>query len=268
MKTQLIAALFVLLGLSSCHLAAPKKLELPVAKVKDTLLYTYNTLKQRAPDCGNKPDTECTVAQIEYPVFSGQKTLNDTVRKKLLNVFFSVENGDTSLNKTLLGFIKSYDSSKNSTEPDMFYTLDLYAYVLNQDSSLATLALGGYQFSGGAHGSTQRLFINWDTKAKREINLRDILIAGYKYQLTKVAEHLFRRQEKLSDTVSLADSYFFENGKFRLNHNFSITPTGLNFLYNEYEIKPYSEGMTELLIPYSSIKSLLKTHTVVDQYIK
>ena len=47
-----------------------------------------------------------------------------------------------------------------------------------------------------------------------------------------------------------------------------ITPTGLSFLYNEYEIKSYAEGQTTLFIPYTQIKSLLRPKTVVSQYLK
>ena len=35
----------------------------------DTLAYTFEQVKQRADDCGRKPDSGCTVAKFEYPVF-------------------------------------------------------------------------------------------------------------------------------------------------------------------------------------------------------
>ena len=59
-----------------------------------------------------------------------------------------------------------------------------------------------------------------------------------------------------------------KDNQFALNNNFLITPLGLRFLYNQYEIKPYSAGQTVLFIPYAKIKSLLLPHTVVSQYIK
>jgi hypothetical protein len=50
--------------------------------------------------------------------------------------------------------------------------------------------------------------------------------------------------------------------------NFSVTPIGIKFLYNQYEIKPYAAGITELFIPYAQIKSLLRPNSVVTQFIK
>ena len=49
----------------------------------DTLTYAYKGFKQRAADCGNKPDSSCTVITLKYPVFSGQKKLNDSVMARL-----------------------------------------------------------------------------------------------------------------------------------------------------------------------------------------
>ncbi len=123
-------------------------------------------------------------------------------------------------------------------------------------------------FRAGAHGAYLAHFINWNSHANKKITLSDIFVKGYREPLDKIAEKIFRKDEKLSDTATLADDYFFENNKFRLNENFMITPLGIRFLYNEYEIKPYSAGQTNLVIPYIRIKSLLRPHTVVSQYIK
>jgi hypothetical protein len=139
---------------------------------------------------------------------------------------------------------------------------------LVQDSSLVTLEVGGYTYQGGAHGATAIVFINWDSKANKSISLNTIFNAGYQSKLTGIAETIFRKDEKLSNTSSFADDYFFKDDKFALNDNFTITPLGIRFLYNEYEIKPYAAGTTNLFIPYSQIKSLLRPNSVVTKFIK
>ncbi|HMG09958.1 MAG TPA: RsiV family protein, partial [Mucilaginibacter sp.] len=108
----------------------------------------------------------------------------------------------------------------------------------------------------------------WDTKANKDIALNDLFETGYQDKLKGIAEAIFRKDEKLSDTASLANDYFFKDNKFALNDNFSITPTGFKFIYNQYEIKPYAAGITTLVIPYSQIKSLLRPNTVVTKYAK
>jgi len=235
----------------------------------DTLKYTYKTLKQRDPACGNKPDSECALVDIKYPEFHHNSALNDNVKHKLLTMFWSdsLSVTDTSLQKFAKDFI---DLSVKDTikEPSAVYKVESSAIVERQDSSLTTIYFSGRTYAGGAHGSNDYSFINWNTKAARVIKLNDIFIDGSHEKLTQIAEKIFRKQEKLSDTVSLKEKYFFNKGKFALNNNFLITPTGLIFLYNEYEIKSFAEGITQLNIPYEQIKFLLRPNTVVAQYIK
>jgi hypothetical protein len=264
-----ISIFAVVLGLSACQWGEtnPQKPDINT----DTLAFSYDTIKNRAPDCTDKTDSTCTIALITYPRFVAQKALNDTLAQKLMSAGFNSPDRkrDTSLRSFASNFIKGYikDNPKQYS-PDMFYTLNLKAIVLRQDSSLTTLQIEGYIYQGGAHGSSSVSFINWNTKSQGNVTLNDILTDGYKTKLTAVADTIFRSQEKLSDTSSLARDYFFRDNKFSLNENYSITPLGIRFVYNQYEIKPYAAGTTNLFIPYDKIKSLLRPNTVVTQYIK
>jgi hypothetical protein len=256
----------IVAGISSCKFGIEKK---PKPDINtDTLAYTYQTIKQRAADCGTKPDSGCTVIKINYPLFDGQSALNDTVTYQLVNLFGADEPG-IDLKEYAEHFLGGYEAfKKRNRKSAIFYTLDSHAKIIRQDSSLTTLEISGYSFKGGAHGSSITTFINWNTKAEKSVNLNDVLTNNYKEKLTAIADTIFRKQEKLSDTASLADNYFFKDNKFALNENYSITPIGIRFLYNQYEIKPYAAGQTDLFIPYAKIKTLLKPNTVVTQYIK
>ena len=258
-----------LMGLFACH-RSPSGGNKAVT-TKDTLVYTYNTVKERATDCGKKPDSSCTVAKVTYPVFANQKSLNDTVIGRLLSAYYTGDKPDSSLKQQTHKFIQfyNYDTTRNADHPDMFYTLESSATVVRQDSGLVTIQIDRYTNDGGAHGSDYTGFINWNTKENKRITLEDILVPGYNERLTTIVEKAFRAQEKLSDTASMGSMYaMIKNGKLVLTHNFLVTPVGITFLYNEYEIKPYSEGQTTLPITYTQIKSLLRPNTVLKQYIK
>ncbi|MCJ8209495.1 DUF3298 and DUF4163 domain-containing protein [Mucilaginibacter sp. RS28] len=269
MKLSATAAIIALIA-CSCNFSAKQ----PAVKsgiTKDTLQYQYQTFKQRAEDCGSKPDSACTVVKIKYPVFKHQAALNDSVRLRLA-AFFPLEKADTSWKVQTEKFMSAYKADKagsaNSDRPGMFYTLESEAVVVRQDSSLTTIQVDGYSYTGGAHGGEFTSFINWNTSEHKNISLDDVLKPDYWAPLNAVAEKLFRKQENLKPDASLKENYFFNDGKFSLNHNYLITPVGIRFLYNQYEIKPYAAGQTDLLIPYHNIKSLLKPGTVVSQYIK
>lgn len=264
MKNRLVILLIAAVC-SSCMWGKNSKHEPDI--VKDTLAYKYTEFKERAPDCGNKADTGCTVIKYTYPVFTSAKSLNDSVKTHLLNLFQIGEKPDTSLkalSKTLIG--QYMDERKD--RPDVFYTVDVKAKVVRQDSSLTLVEISGYGYTGGAHGGFYKGFINWNTKTGKMTRLDDVIDSKNLPQLTAVAEKIFRKNENLSDTTSLANNYFFKNDKFGLANEYAINPSGILFFYNEYEIKPYAAGTTELLIPYNQIKSLLRPHTVVSQYAK
>ena len=69
-------------------------------------------------------------------------------------------------------------------------------------------------------------------------------------------------------TISeLNESYFVD--QIIPNGNFLIFPSGILYLYNEYEIASYSNGITRVYIPYTEIETLLKKeNSVVNQIRK
>ena len=259
----------VLIFLASCEFGKPApKVEPDV--FKDTVLYEMKTIRERAKDCNTGPDSTCTTAEISYPVFKGQDALNDTLKNRLLNLGAnSDEKPDSSLQAMISTFFKSYEEFKKDDErKNISFDLQEYAQVVNQDSCLIAIRYGSYTFSGGAHGSGFDAFINWNPKTKKVVYLNDILLPNSEKELNIIAERIFRKDENLVDTASLEQDYFFKDNKFALKENYLFTPTGIRFLYNEYEIKPYVAGQTELDIPWEQIKTLIKPRSVVAQYIK
>jgi hypothetical protein len=51
--------------------------------------------------------------------------------------------------------------------------------------------------------------------------------------------------------------YMFENEKFRLNGNYYFSVSGINFVYNPYEIASYAQGQIEFYIPYKALKPII-----------
>lgn len=258
MKISNVILLLVVITMYSCG-ERTKNPGVKAAVASDTLKYHYEDLKKRADDCGTKPDSGCTVISVKYPVFEGQEALNDTIRHMAM---------DTTFDVLAKQFIKSYEIDIKKNPRKLFYTITSRVSVIRQDSALTTFQADKYSFTGGAHGASFTGFLNWNTKTGKKLTLKDLITDKSLPNLTKVADSIFRRQENLTDTSSLINDYFFKGGKFSLNNNVLISPLGLRFLYNQYEIKPYAAGQTDLLVPYKKIKSLFLPHTVIAQYLK
>ena len=91
---------------------------------------------------------------------------------------------------------------------------------------------------------------------------------NYRDSLNQVAELIFKKNEGLrADAPIDSNSYFFTDHRFSINNNFVFTTEGIKFLYNQYEIKPYAAGKTELLVPYAKIKSLIKPGSVLQPFL-
>lgn len=242
------------------------------AGTKDTLAYTYKAFKQRDADCGNGPDSTCTIVKISYPDFDGKKTLNDSVTQSFIKLFATnAGKTDTGYNQLADNFIGTYKAfKKEQPKSTLIFLLDGHAKVLKQDSDILTVEISGYSYNGGPHGIELTSYVNWDAKANKSIALRDLFVAGYQDKLNQAAEQIFRKNEALKDTATLNNgrTYFFKDKKFSLPANYLITSEGIQFLYNVYTIKPYAAGKTELLVPYAAIKILLLPNSVVKNYIK
>lgn len=229
----------------------------------DTVVYEYNSVIASDSTCN-----DCHIS-ITYPIIKNKPALKDTINHIL---FGYIGNPDT--NENFESFFEKYakaygqtDGSVNAADnKNIVETYDYNITIVEQDPGLIVFDLREEQ-TGGAHPNALLNFLNWDTKTDEEVALDDILIQGYEPRLTTIAEKIFRKQERLREKEPLTN-FFFEDGEFALNGNFKLTSEGISFFYNSYEIQPYIDGPTELLIPYASIKQLLRPNTVTTQFIK
>lgn len=140
----------------------------------------------------------------------------------------------------------SYDLSIRKTyETDRYLTYETSCYV----------------FLGGAHGSAVCYPVNIvkatgkvlaatvDTLKQKA--LQPILRRGVKEYISKA------ENRKIKDS-DLQNMLFVEHGIIPLPATVPVlTPEGLRFVYQQYEIGPYALGMVEFTVPYADVKSCL-----------
>ncbi|MCJ0743612.1 DUF3298 and DUF4163 domain-containing protein [Pedobacter montanisoli] len=255
LKTTLFF-LFIALSFFACRNEEKKGKDLTGT---DTLTYKTEHIQVLSSYIPKPQDgiTDITKATISYPVFQN-KALNDYLLKQVFS-FFSQEEPPTSYQDVANSFVKGYDefATENKDYTHSWY-LDINIKPISQFKDYIALAYTHSDYTGGAHGSHNIIYINFDPVQNKPLTLDNLIENGSSIKLTALGEQIFRKDEKLSATEPLTEKYFFENGKFILPLNFYIGKNGLVFLYNAYEIKPYVDGTTELVIPFDQLKGILK----------
>jgi hypothetical protein len=249
----------------------PSQKPAPVqAQISDTLTFTYDSVKvySKTPVSENERVIDTAMAVIEFPVFK------DSLLNKMLvdKVAFTSSNGEVktadSYKQTATAFMNRFDAyEQENDDHHQSWFSDTRLKVLLQRAGYIALRLDNVDYVGGAHANPISLFLNYDLQTHQPIALDSLLQPGAVQKLNTIAEQIFRKNEGLTPTSSLSEAYFFENNTFKLNDNFTITNTGLQFMYNPYEIKPYAAGKTILTIPFAQIKDLIRPNTILSRFL-
>lgn len=258
-----LSLITILLLLFSCNQDKKTVASGSPVQETDTVKYEIKAFYKSNSDC--KTDTCDTYVKAIYPVFE-DKYLNQWVNNTLASSPY-LEKEYPSIKVAADSFINEYLTyKKEAPHSPAGYTWEQEIQVAYQTQNMISLIYDAYSYTGGAHGQENTLYYNFNTKANKVLKLNDLLIENYSTELTKIAEEIFRQKEELTPEEPL-NGYFFENNTFSLNNNFLITKTGLQFLYNPYEIKAYAFGQTMLLIPYQKISRLINENSILGQYI-
>lgn len=237
----------------------------------DTIVYSMENYRLESQVETNVTDTMGkTYYQVSYPKFdeTTMGELNLYLESRL--AFIYPDTSSTSIEEAATAFIKNFDDFQKEDvhSPFPWYT-NTEVYVPVNTPRYLGLEVRTDNYTGGAHGSHGILFTNYDLQENREIKLDEVIVAGKMDTLTQLAETIFLENEKQArgeDTP--ISSFFFEDDQFILNDNFLLKKDSILFLYNIYEIKPYSDGITKLAIPYTQINDLLspKAKELISQH--
>lgn len=118
------------------------------------------------------------------------------------------------------------------------------------------------EYMGGAHGSQYISYYNIDTRNGSVITEDKLFQSGSKDKLTQyIKEELAKTLNSQRDTITLLDPESIVPST-----NFYFNNKGIVYVYNSYEVAPYSDGLVEVTIPYTKIKDMIRNEysTLVD----
>lgn len=145
---------------------------------------------------------------------------------------------DSDLTQPWLNYDRSYES-------DIYYDRD----------SILVLAVGYYEYTGGAHGNGGTHFLNYDFKQQKEWKLNEMITVD-SAKLIAALDRKAREYFKVPAGKPISGPLFVD--KMYVPDDYFITSKGIMFNYWPYAIASYAEGEIKLFVPYSEIASLLK----------
>lgn len=229
-------------------------------KAAPPFTFTMQTVSQNyQPTEGDS--SRQAVVNFQYPLFSGKAaavdSLNLFIKGILLSTTFRDSNGVTIQDAAQL-FIDEYKYNlQDQPEFSERWELREDIEVVFQSKSVVSLSVSEYLFTDGAHGDFSTIFYNIHPKTGRQLTLADFIEPGSEPLLEQLAEQKFRQIRQVSAEQSWSEAgYWFENDVFYLTDNMAVQEDGMLFLYNPYEIAPYSEGMIKLLLTNAELASV------------
>lgn len=182
--------------------------------------------------------------------------LLSTVAKDFYDSFIDDNRSVINIKDTIAGYNLKYENIVSG-------------FSLLSDKKIYVYGIERYIYMGGAHGNETRNFINFDLSTGKTIKEKDIFKNGFEKPLTELikqqilAECKAAPKEKNSEAIETLDDTDYWIDAIKPNGNFYITDESINYVYNPYEIAPYSMGQTEVIIPFNKLFDLLKPETAI-----
>lgn len=149
-----------------------------------------------------------------------------------------------------------------------WYELQKSNEILFEDENILSYSVQHSDYTGGAHGSLNMLYYTIDLNKLITVTQESIFKPNYYKPLTSIIIEKLMAKYNLDSPEKLMEEGFFDINEIAPNNNFWINDLGIHYVYNQYEIAPYSMGPIEVTIPYEDIKSIIIPESIAGKYIE
>ncbi|MDH8700697.1 hypothetical protein M2138_000028 [Dysgonomonadaceae bacterium PH5-43] len=152
-----------------------------------------------------------------------------------------IEQSENNFPQTIMALSKEFTMTNNF-------------YLNNND--LISYTITTYNYDGGAHGMEITKGFTVKLSEAKLIKYSDILIPTSIEGLKPLLVNALLDSKEFENINELKNEGY-EINKIVPTNNFYIDEEGITFIYNPYEIGPYSLGTTTIHLPFSDIKKYL-----------
>lgn len=126
------------------------------------------------------------------------------------------------------------------------------SYIFYYDEKIISLGKNIYEYKGGAHGITKIQRKTYDIDSMKLIHLKNELKIENDEFINLIKSKLLKEHDK---------NEFFNIDEFKMSEIFEVRQNGLIFIWEPYEIAPYSSGVIELFISYEELKPFWRANS-------
>lgn len=252
----LFSGLFSFLFLTRCGTPEHK-----TEQAADSVSYEYKSLILSADSC-NIEDPRCTFFRYQYPAFTNiQGPLADSVSGIMKALFPGEVEGtyvsaDSSFRELMNGY-KEYKAIPGTS--DINWNYEISVQVIGQNRHWMQMEVSTWGFTGGAHDFAYIYYYVLEKATGRKLKLNDFFDSTKLEKLRQMGEVEFCKVRKITPSQSLSDAGFdFEDDRFFLPENFYFDQAGIHFIFNDYEVGPYTMRETEFFLPANKVVPLMK----------
>ena len=223
----------------------------------------------------NSRENNSPVAEIELTLlFPKEKYVEpriiDSVKQIITDGFFGPDFKVAAPDSMLVGFEREYlyhyvKQNKNWYEKggaSFNWEKTVSMAVIYNSSYMLCLEYLRYAYAGGAHGMTNISYDIIHLDQGKLLSYSDVFKEEADSSLAVLLTRQLRKDYSIPKDVTLKEAGFFVN-QVKPNHNIFVDGNGVGFLFNSYEIAPYSQGATNIYLEFKQIKDLVKMGTPV-----
>lgn len=163
------------------------------------------------------------------------------------------------------------EAAEEGSAPEEFwysYQRETETKVEYYDKHLLTYRFYMEEFTGGAHPVYFTYFKSIDLRTLKEIELNDLLVGEYDEELTEMLVAKLMEDVGASTKDELEELGYGTTADIIPTENFKLTPGGISFLYNIYEIAPYVIGPVEIDLTFEQLDPILNTEYMIVKELR
>lgn len=167
------------------------------------------------------------------------------------------------------GELYQVDRAKGTSDEEIpaWYnqTFSLVTFIEEGHGGIINVSANVFVDTGGAHPHQWSQWLNFVFESGKLLTKDDVFLASAKADIERMLlDHLMLMQaeiypdESLKTLEDLQQKGFLQMTNMYIPNNFLLHKEGVSFLFNRYDIAPYSAGEIVIEIPYEEIGYCLK----------